>query len=39
MTEADYAFMLADSQARMLVVSDVLLPRFEKLITASPDLA
>ncbi|MBV9630860.1 MAG: benzoate-CoA ligase family protein, partial [Xanthobacteraceae bacterium] len=39
MTEADYAFMLADSRARMLVVSDVLLPRFEKLITSSPDLA
>jgi benzoate-CoA ligase len=38
MTETDYAFMLADSRARMLVVSDVLLPRFEKLIAASPDL-
>ena len=39
MTEADYAFMLADSRARMLVVSDVLLPRFEKLIAACSDLA
>jgi benzoate-CoA ligase len=39
MTEADYAFMLADSRASMLVVSDVLLPRFEKLIAACPDLA
>ena len=39
MTEADYAFMLADSRARMLVVSDPLLPRFEKLIATSPDLA
>ena len=39
MTEADYAFMLADSRARMLVVSDVLLPRFEKLIATCPDLA
>ncbi len=39
MTQADYAFMLADSRARMLVVSDVLLPRFEKLIAACPDLA
>ena len=38
MTEADYAFMLADSRARMLVVSDVLLPRFEKLIAGCPDL-
>jgi benzoate-CoA ligase len=39
MTEADYAFMLADSHARMLVVSDVVLPRFEKLMAACPDLA
>src|SRR6476659_9900253 len=39
MTEADYAFRLADSRASMLVVSDVLLPRFEKLIAACPDLA
>jgi len=39
MTEADYAFMLADSRARMLVVCDVLLPRFEKLIATCPDLA
>jgi benzoate-CoA ligase family protein len=39
MTEADYAFMLADSRACLLVVSDVLLPRFEKLIAACPDLA
>jgi benzoate-CoA ligase len=38
MTEADYQFMLADSRARMLVVSDVLLPRFEQLIAACPDL-
>jgi benzoate-CoA ligase family protein len=38
MTEADYRFMLADSRARMLVVSDVLLPRFEPLIAACPDL-
>lgn len=39
MTEADYAFMLADSRARLLAVSDVLLPRFEKLNAAYPDLA
>ena len=39
MTQADYSFMLADSRASMLVVSDVLLPRFEKLIATCPDLA
>jgi benzoate-CoA ligase len=38
MTEADYGFMLADSRARMLVVSDVLFPKFEKLVAACPDL-
>jgi benzoate-CoA ligase len=37
MTEDDYRFMLADSGARMLVVSAVLLPKFEKLIEAIPD--
>jgi benzoate-CoA ligase family protein len=31
--------MLADSRARMLVVSDSLFPKFEKLIAACPDLA
>ena len=35
MTEDDYRFMLADSRARVLVVSDALYPRFEKLIGAS----
>src|ERR1700742_4380757 len=39
MTEDDYRFMLADSRARMLVVSDALYPRFQKLIGESPDLA
>ena len=38
MTESDYRFMLADSRARVLVVSDVLLPRFSKLIESSADL-
>src|SRR4029078_12008491 len=38
MTEDDYRFMLADSRARVLVVSDALYPRFEKLIGASSDL-
>jgi benzoate-CoA ligase family protein len=37
MTEDDYRFMLADSGARMLVVSRPLLPKFEKLIAALPD--
>ncbi|MCZ7656918.1 MAG: benzoate-CoA ligase family protein [Xanthobacteraceae bacterium] len=39
MTQADYAFMLADSRARMLVVSEALYPKFAKLIATSPDLA
>jgi benzoate-CoA ligase len=38
MTEDDYRFMLADSRARVLVVSEALYPRFEKLIGASDDL-
>jgi benzoate-CoA ligase len=38
MTEDDYRFMLADSRARMLVVSEPLYPKFAKLIGASPDL-
>src|SRR6202049_500195 len=36
MTEEDYRFMLADSRARLLIVSEALLPRFAKLIGASP---
>ncbi len=39
MTEDDYRFMLEDSRARVLVVSAELLPKFEKAIAASPDLA
>ena len=38
MTEDDYRFMLADSRARVLVVSEALLPKFEKLIGEAPDL-
>ncbi len=38
MTESDYRFMLADSRARVLVVSDALYPRFQKLIRESGDL-
>jgi benzoate-CoA ligase len=38
MTEEDYRFMLADSRAKVLVVSDALLPKFESLIKTRPDL-
>ncbi|HEY5380293.1 MAG TPA: benzoate-CoA ligase family protein [Pseudolabrys sp.] len=38
LTEDDYRFMLADSRAKCLVVSEVLFPKFEKLIGESPDL-
>jgi benzoate-CoA ligase len=38
MTESDYEFMLADSRARMLVVSEALYPKFASLIAKSPDL-
>jgi benzoate-CoA ligase len=38
MTEEDYRFMLADSRAKALVVSEPLLPKFENLIRSSPDL-
>ena len=39
MTEDDYRFMLADSRARLLVVSEALYPKFAKLIGECPDLA
>src|SRR5215472_6244908 len=39
LTEEDYRFMLADSRAKCLVVSEALYPRFEKLIKDSTDLA
>ncbi len=38
MTEDDYRFMLADSRARLLVVSETLLPKFAALIGECPDL-
>ena len=38
MTEDDYRFMLADSRARMLVVSDALYPKFANLIGECPGL-
>jgi benzoate-CoA ligase family protein len=38
LTEDDYRFMLADSRAKCLVVSEALFPKFEKLISECPDL-
>jgi benzoate-CoA ligase len=38
LTESDYAYMLGDSRAKCLVVSDALYPRFEKLIPNAKDL-
>ncbi len=38
LTEEDYGFMLADSRARLLVVSEPLLPKFARVIEASPHL-
>ena len=38
MTEDDYRFMLADSRARVLVVSQALYPKFEHLIKSNADL-
>ena len=35
LTEDDYRFMLADSRAKCLVVSESLYPKFEKLIGES----
>src|SRR3984893_11866882 len=37
MTEDDYRFMLDDSRARLLVVSDELYPKFAKAIAASAE--
>src|SRR4029077_6863571 len=39
LTEDDYRFMLADSRAKCLVVSEALYPKFEKIIKESPNLA
>ena len=38
LTEDDYRYMLADSRAKALVVSESLFPKFENLIAGSPDL-
>jgi benzoate-CoA ligase family protein len=38
MTEDDYRFMLADSRARVLIVSAAIYPKFAKLIEADADL-
>jgi benzoate-CoA ligase len=38
MTEDDYRFMLNDSRARVLVVSEALYAKFATLITSAPDL-
>ncbi|MET0443047.1 MAG: benzoate-CoA ligase family protein, partial [Pseudorhodoplanes sp.] len=38
MTEGDYEFMLADSRATMLVVSEALYPKFAPLLARLPDL-
>src|SRR6202050_4748457 len=39
LTEADYRFMLEDSRARALIVSEELFPKFASLIGTCPDLA
>jgi len=39
MTESDYRFMLADSRASVLVVSEALYPKFSNLIETCPNLA
>ncbi len=38
LTESDYQFMLSDSRARMLVVSQALLPKFAPILPRCPDL-
>ena len=39
LTENDYRFMLEDSRARVLVVSEELFPKFANVIGGCPDLA
>jgi benzoate-CoA ligase family protein len=39
LTEGDYRFMLEDSRARVLVVSEELFPKFASVMGACPDLA
>ncbi len=38
LTEDDYKFMLADSRAKCLVVSEALFPRFQQIIKQLPEL-
>ena len=38
LTEDDYRYMLTDSRAKCLVVSEALFPKFEKVIADCPDL-
>lgn len=38
LTEDDYRFMLTDSRAKALVVSEVLFPRFAEIVRQCPDL-
>jgi benzoate-CoA ligase len=38
LTDDDYQFMLTDSRAKLLVVSEALYPKFEKIIKSCPDL-
>lgn len=39
LTSDDYRYMLTDSRARLLVVSDALYPTFAPILSACPDLA
>ena len=39
LTADDYRYMLADSRARLLVVSEALYPKFADIVGACPDLA
>src|SRR5262249_40718887 len=39
LTENDYRFMLTDSRAKLLVVSEELYPRFAEICGSCPDLA
>ena len=38
LTESDYEFMLTDSRAKMLVVSQALLPKFAPILARCPDV-
>jgi benzoate-CoA ligase family protein len=38
LSPADYAYLIADSRARVLIVSDAILPKFEEAIATAPAL-